>query len=124
MHATNAIDVVGRFRGLPIATALVGCVLASIPAARPVAYWLILENRPVELLTFILLLAGGVLGVRLAWRVSGPSWIRAFYAAFATGLLLTAMEEVAWGQQLFGFATPELLARINVQGETTLHNIK
>ena len=33
------------------------------------------------------------------------------------------MEEIAWGQQYFGFDTPTAWRSINVQGETTLHNI-
>ncbi|WP_345273129.1 hypothetical protein [Flaviramulus aquimarinus] len=35
-----------------------------------------------------------------------------------------AMEEIAWGQQFFNFATPENFEKINVQGEVTLHNIE
>jgi len=33
------------------------------------------------------------------------------------------MEEISWGQQFFGFATPEWIAGHNAQGELTLHNI-
>ncbi len=32
-------------------------------------------------------------------------------------------EEISWGQRLFGFETPEGLARINKQNEVNLHNI-
>lgn len=34
------------------------------------------------------------------------------------------MEEVAWGQWLFGFRTPSVMKEINVQGELTLHNVR
>ena len=34
------------------------------------------------------------------------------------------MEEISWGQQFFGFETPESFRAMNDQGETTLHNIK
>jgi hypothetical protein len=33
------------------------------------------------------------------------------------------MEEIAWGQTLFHFATPEAWSALNHQGETTLHNL-
>ena len=33
------------------------------------------------------------------------------------------MEELSWGQMLFKWETPNQLALINSQGETTLHNI-
>ncbi len=34
-----------------------------------------------------------------------------------------ALEEISWGQRLLGFQTPESLARVNLQGEATFHNI-
>ena len=37
------------------------------------------------------------------------------------GLLL--LEELAWGQVIFGWQTPETIRSINAQQETTLHNI-
>ncbi|NMH88170.1 hypothetical protein [Flavivirga algicola] len=33
------------------------------------------------------------------------------------------MEEISWGQWFFHFETPESWAKINGQGETTLHNL-
>ena len=38
-------------------------------------------------------------------------------------LALVLMEELAWGQVIFSWRTPPLLNEINVQNETTLHNI-
>jgi hypothetical protein len=67
---------------------------------------------------------GGIMGLVLTFRARAPWFVRAFYAMFALGLLFTAGEEIAWGQQLFGFGTPQSWTRLNVQGETTLHNIK
>ncbi|TGV01587.1 hypothetical protein [Flavivirga rizhaonensis] len=34
------------------------------------------------------------------------------------------MEEISWGQWFFHFKTPESWAKINGQGETTLHNLQ
>jgi hypothetical protein len=33
-------------------------------------------------------------------------------------------EEISWGQRILGFSTPEALKEINVQEETTFHNIR
>jgi len=36
---------------------------------------------------------------------------------------LFGMEEISWGQRMFGWNTPEVLSTINYQNETTIHNI-
>ena len=41
----------------------------------------------------------------------------------AAALSLLLLEELAWGQVIFGWRTPELMQEINAQNETTLHNI-
>lgn len=51
------------------------------------------------------------------------AWIRWFFGFAALASLVIAMEEIAWGQHLLGFATPEGLFEQNRQGETTLHNL-
>ena len=89
--------------------------------------WMLQENHPVELLTFIFLLAGGLLGLRLAYQLNmrrERAWVYGFYVFFSLILLLVAMEEVAWGQWFFGFKTPTFFKEINAQGELTLHNIQ
>lgn len=85
------------------------------------------ENNAIELLTFVCLLLGGVLGFPLAWNAKLKSesfLVFLFYIIFSIGLIATAMEEVAWGQWFFGFDTPATWKDINVQGELTLHNIQ
>ena len=47
-------------------------------------------------------------------------WIQLLLAVV---LFLGAMEEVSWGQRLFGWGTPIVLREVNAQGETTLHNL-
>ena len=47
----------------------------------------------------------------------------AFFVAYSVGLLLVAGEEVAWGQWFFHWKTPEAWSAVNVQHETTLHNV-
>ena len=47
-------------------------------------------------------------------------WTQLLLAAL---FFLGAMEEVSWGQRLFGWGTPAILREVNEQGETTLHNL-
>lgn len=67
--------------------------------------------------------------VVLAAAVAGRLWAGArrdvalLYGILALGFFFLVGEEIAWGQRIFGWATPESLEAINKQGETTLHNI-
>ena len=56
------------------------------------------------------------------WR-SGHRWQALIFAGVALAAVFAAGEEISWGQRILGFQTPEDLLEINVQGETTLHNI-
>ena len=122
-------------RGVALLVILVGPVLAAVAGIglgsrrlRPDAkWWLYGEGHPVEVLTFLFLLAGGLLALVLARRLARAGrarWIRVFYVVFGVAFLITACEEVAWGQWLIWFDTPEALRAINAQGELTLHNIQ
>ena len=107
---------------LAITAALLGHP-ATRQQARP---WLLFENSPVELLTFAFFLLGGLAGLRLAlgaWRAQLGALTVAFYVVYSIGLVFIAGEEVAWGQWFFHWQTPEEWRAVNVQGETTLHNV-
>ncbi|WP_123803369.1 hypothetical protein [Flavivirga aquatica] len=96
-----------------------------IPSTRSFGFWLLDENNPIEILTFLVFFIGGIYGVVKAIKFSkvlgiGPTL---FYLIFSFFLILIAMEEIAWGQWFFHFETPKDWQDINVQGETTLHNI-
>lgn len=98
-----------------------------LEVTREMVLFMILENHPVELLTFVFLLLGGIFGVvlsRRAWTAGEQSPVWGFYLLFAVGLLVTGMEEVAWGQWFFRFETPAAVRDLNVQREFTLHNIE
>ena len=113
-------------RVLPVIGIVGFSIIVAIPFTRRGAYWLVAENRPVEMLTFFAALAAAAQGIRLIrahWRGRSPRWTIAFFFVFTLGLLLVAGEEIAWGQQFFRFQTPEPIARLNQQGELTLHNL-
>ena len=46
------------------------------------------------------------------------------YAMIAFVMLLVGLEEIAWGQILFGWKTPENIAAVNAQNQITLHNLE
>jgi len=99
----------------------------ALPATRAATMWVLDENHPVEVLTFIALVVGGAFGLRLTYRMyrkGEPIGYVLFYFLFSIGLLVTGLEEIAWGQQFWGFATPDSLKNLNMQGETTIHNLK
>lgn len=111
----------------PPAVFLLFTATLALPPTRAATMWILAENHPVEILTFIVLLVAGVFGFRLSWRMrkNGESFFHyGFYFLFSLGLILTAMEEIAWGQQFWAFQTPLLLEEVNMQGEATLHNIR
>jgi len=48
---------------------------------------------------------------------------RVLWAVIAAVAALVALEEISWGQRIFGLRTPELLLEVNRQKELNLHNI-
>ena len=45
------------------------------------------------------------------------------YLVLAAFFFFVGMEEISWGQRLFGMETPEILEKYNVQNEMNLHNL-
>lgn len=46
------------------------------------------------------------------------------YYLFAFALLFVGLEEISWGQRLFGIESPEFFETYNSQDEITLHNLE
>ncbi len=111
----------------PFVLVAIFSLILAFPPSRDAGVWLLSENRPVEIATFFLLLAAGVLAWRLAWqyRRRGRGLMpQLFFVVFGLGLILVAFEEIAWGQYWLGFESPAVLGEANVKGETTIHNIR
>lgn len=101
-------------------------IFLRIDVTRAAAKWMLAENRPVELLTFLFLMmaAGWALTLsRQAMRNKEQAWVYCFYALLSVCLMMVGMEEISWGQQLFKFDTFGAFTEINRQGEVNLHNI-
>lgn len=83
------------------------------------------EQGIVELGTAGLFLGAAALAAHLvrATRGAVPGVYRALYALFAVAALFVALEEISYGQHLFGWSSPEYFREHNLQGEVNLHNM-
>ncbi len=83
---------------------------------------LIREDYWVEYLTPAWFLLAGLLLFVIAWK-EGSLFRRCVYILGGLAMVFAAGEEISWGQRVFGFATPDFLASLNIQNEFTVHNI-
>lgn len=116
-----------RSAALIIAIIPIVVVLAMIAAVPfPNLYvWLTAEDSLLEWTQFVLVFAASLL---FAWSglllfQNHERKVALLFFLVALGTFFVAGEEIAWGQRIFGWATPESLETINSQHETTLHNI-
>jgi hypothetical protein len=102
-------------------------VIQGVKLVDPIAFvrW-VHEDGPVESLQFLTyaLASGFAAAIATAFLRRGERHLGAMYAVLGVGLGLVALEEVAWGQRLLDFRTPEFFAQRNVQRELTLHNLE
>lgn len=47
---------------------------------------------------------------------------RLFFGLLAVSCLYVVLEEISWGQRIFGFKSPDFFKTENLQGETNIHN--
>lgn len=101
-------------------------LLAALFFAWRGAFRLVLnEDGVAEYLQLACWVGIGIFAAAIAvsrWR-SGHRWQALIFVGVALAAVFAAGEEISWGQRVLGFETPENLLEINVQGETTLHNI-
>ena len=116
--------------GLPFFIALISVLTFSLAAhwiltAYENVDWLEGEDGVSEWWSVATYLAAAGMAGATAWLLNGLGHRNLFWIQLllATVFLLGAMEEVSWGQRLFGWGTPAILRDANVQGETTLHNL-
>ena len=72
-----------------------------------------------EWLQFTLFGAAMIFSLRVVFSASR---YRVFFAVLALACFYVTMEEISWGQRLFGWSSPEFFKTRNIQGETNLHN--
>jgi hypothetical protein len=110
--------------GLPAAS-FVLCVAVALTS--PSVYRTRVRRHEAGLLehgTVVCLVPAVALGaLALRRRHELPAkWLGAWIALVSLGALYYAGEECSWGQNYFGWMTPEGWAEINDQNETNLHN--
>jgi hypothetical protein len=89
-------------------------------------YWVLRSKEgPFEQVQAAMYLGAFALSAASALRVFASrdrlaAWL---FTIFSFGAFFVFAEELAWGQTLLDFETPEFLKLHNQQGETTLHNL-
>ncbi|MBM81470.1 MAG: hypothetical protein CMJ78_12885 [Planctomycetaceae bacterium] len=83
------------------------------------------ESGIVEHGTVVILLPGILAGLSISFqgKLQGSRTLSFYIRLWTLAAIYFAGEEISWGQQWFGWETPEPLREINDQGETNLHNI-
>lgn len=88
---------------------------------------LVMEDGVIEYTQAVLFLMGAILwiyAVFLSWKGhEGGKRRLIFYILFCLLFLFFFLEEISYGQRLFGTKTPEALEEVNLQDETNIHNI-
>lgn len=103
-----------------LAAAFAACVLwMHVFRYERLHHWM-REDGPFEFATFACYLIAGLIFVIHARRLPDR---RIWSAGLALLFLLVAGEEISWGQRMLGFQTPPTLEQLNLQRETTLHNL-
>lgn len=90
-------------------------------------YWRVFtrEDGPGEYLTSLIYLVAffSALAVYRRLRQQSRQLYAVLYFLLGLGFLFIALEEISWGQRIFGISTPEVLEAYNQQGEMNLHNL-
>jgi hypothetical protein len=105
-------------------------LLLGMLIIRAYSWWtyvaLVREDGLCEYLQFVLFLVSGLFSFSISRLSFRNSWIFPgviyFIAAFT--LLIVALEEISWGQRLFGFEVPVYFLEHNTQREISFHNLE
>jgi hypothetical protein len=62
--------------------------------------------------------------IAIKWKGEGVRLQRILFVTACLGALIIALEEISWGQRLFGLNTPEWFQKHNIQNELSIHNLK
>jgi hypothetical protein len=99
-----------------------GVLVGAVAENRRLYRVLVREDGLLEWLQVAAWLVALVAAAVLVRRRRG--WQRAAWVLFALACAAAVGEELAWGQRLFDFGTPEALRDADKQKEATLHNVR
>lgn len=85
------------------------------------------ENGVLETITVICYVFAAILALWLALthlrHCALPGLKRWWLLVMAAGFLLIACEEIDWGQRYFHYRTPEIIEKVNIQNQFSMHNL-
>jgi hypothetical protein len=86
--------------------------------------YLSLEDHFIEYSTAVALAICGFFLAATAYQHKNTNrWLKAALYVAGAIFFIGAMEEISWGQRIFGIETPEYLLERNAQNELNIHNI-
>jgi hypothetical protein len=87
--------------------------------------WLFYEDGVFEYLTTVFFIIAAIFFLLRPFKNKHhfTAYTKLFIFGMALFCFVLGMEEISWGQRILGFETPEEFEKINVQGETTIHNL-
>lgn len=111
--------------GLPVHIKLFYILLSAILSCTFLfknVYFYYKEDGILEDITVFLAFAGSLILLHVAWSYKFTK--RGLFVLFLAFLILIfVMEEISWGQRVFGWKTSQLMQQANVQHENNLHNL-
>ena len=111
-----------RAISMPARLLFIGAVLLMVNWLLFVGHDVYEEDGLFENATAVTALAAGIIFLRLAgYRL--PVSQKIVYGLLGMAFVIFAMEEISWGQRLFGWETPAVWQQANIQNETNLHNL-
>jgi len=113
------VDIIGNL----IITGVFLAICYYLFHYQPVMYIkFISEDGCSEYLTFLFYMTAFLI---LLWAFikKGQTFWKPGYILLALIVLLIAMEEISWGQRIFGMTPPDFFKAMNRQGELNLHNL-
>ena len=88
-----------------------------------VAFQLTLDDKIIQWLQFLFLLASAFYFYRLGRKHAKKDRVIAFgFFVLLFFTVILALEEISWGQRIFDIPTPDFIKSVNVQNEINLHN--
>ncbi len=117
IKSSDIFELVGNI----VLAGLLFAVINYLFYYQPVAYVnMVSEDSWTEYATFLCWFF--TMFVLLWLLVRYPEFRKPGYFLFAIAAFFMAMEEISWGQRIFGFEQPEFFRKSNIQGEMNLHN--
>lgn len=109
--------------GLPVGLLAAMALIWTWP--QDIFLQLVKEDDLIENAQVLVLVIGAVSAFLLAknFLKKRLAIMAGLFLIVSCGLFFIAGDEIAWGQRLIGFGTPEQLAEQNLQQETTVHNL-